>query len=47
MDYLQQSNTERICEIFDDYEQALIWLNEYQYKTCIEAVALKQLLFNP
>lgn len=27
--YLQQSNTKESVEFFDDYEQALIWLNEY------------------
>ncbi|MDC7726373.1 STAS/SEC14 domain-containing protein [Bacillus cereus group sp. MYBK120-1] len=26
---LQQSNTKESVEFFDDYEQALIWLNEY------------------
>ncbi|HHY2656129.1 MULTISPECIES: STAS/SEC14 domain-containing protein [Bacillus] len=29
MDYLQQSNTKESVRFFDDYEQALIWLNEY------------------
>ncbi|MEK4541476.1 STAS/SEC14 domain-containing protein [Bacillus sp. FSL R5-0585] len=27
--YLQQSNTKESVEFFNDYEQALIWLNEY------------------
>ncbi|HHT7082852.1 STAS/SEC14 domain-containing protein [Bacillus cereus] len=27
--YLQQSNTKESVEFFDDYEQALNWLNEY------------------
>ncbi|TXR99088.1 STAS/SEC14 domain-containing protein [Bacillus sp. SH7-1] len=27
--YLQQFNTKESVEFFDDYEQALIWLNEY------------------
>ncbi|PFE27159.1 hypothetical protein CN279_09865 [Bacillus anthracis] len=27
--YLQQSNTKESVEFFDNYEQALIWLNEY------------------
>ncbi|AJH73270.1 spoIIAA-like family protein [Bacillus cereus ATCC 4342] len=27
--YLQQSNTKESVEFFDDYEQALVWLNEY------------------
>lgn len=30
MDCLQQSNTKESVRFFDDYEQALIWLNEYQ-----------------
>lgn len=29
MNYLQQSNTKESVKFFDDYEQALIWLNEY------------------
>ncbi|MGX5675364.1 STAS/SEC14 domain-containing protein [Bacillus toyonensis] len=29
LNYLQQSNTKESVEFFDDYEQALIWLNEY------------------
>ncbi|MCU7663379.1 MULTISPECIES: hypothetical protein [Bacillus cereus group] len=29
MDYLQQSNTKESVRFFDDYEQALIWLNEH------------------
>ncbi len=29
MDYLQQSNTKESVKFFDNYEQALIWLNEY------------------
>ncbi|KAA0788192.1 MULTISPECIES: STAS/SEC14 domain-containing protein [Bacillus cereus group] len=27
--YLQQSNTKESVKFFDDYEQALIWLDEY------------------
>ncbi|PGU11762.1 hypothetical protein COD21_08205 [Bacillus cereus] len=30
MNYLQQSNTKESVNFFDNYEQALIWLNEYQ-----------------
>ncbi|HDR7890202.1 TPA: STAS/SEC14 domain-containing protein [Bacillus toyonensis] len=29
LNYLQQSNTKESVEFFDDYEQSLIWLNEY------------------
>ncbi|MDA1993528.1 MULTISPECIES: STAS/SEC14 domain-containing protein [Bacillus cereus group] len=29
MDYLQQSNTKESVRFFDEYEYALIWLNEY------------------
>lgn len=29
LNHLQQSNTKESVEFFDDYEQALIWLNEY------------------
>ncbi|RWS44337.1 STAS/SEC14 domain-containing protein [Bacillus mycoides] len=29
LNYLQQSNTKESVKFFDDYEQALIWLNEY------------------
>ncbi|MED0874573.1 STAS/SEC14 domain-containing protein [Bacillus mobilis] len=29
MNYLQQSNTKESVKFFDEYEQALIWLNEY------------------
>lgn len=29
MNYLQQSNTKKSVNFFDNYEQALIWLNEY------------------
>ncbi|MGE6632205.1 STAS/SEC14 domain-containing protein [Bacillus sp. NPDC077027] len=29
MDYLQQSNTKESVQFFDNYEQAIIWLNEY------------------
>ncbi|PFM26173.1 hypothetical protein COJ42_28830, partial [Bacillus cereus] len=29
MNYLQQSNTKESVNFFDNYEQALIWLNEY------------------
>jgi hypothetical protein len=30
MNYLQQSNTKESVKFFDNYEQAFIWLNEYQ-----------------
>ncbi|GLF91300.1 hypothetical protein Saga11_25590 [Bacillus safensis] len=30
MNYLQQSNTKESVKFFDHYEQAFIWLNEYQ-----------------
>ncbi|MVP01859.1 STAS/SEC14 domain-containing protein [Paenibacillus sp. N10] len=29
MNYLQQSNTKESVKFFDNYEEALIWLNEY------------------
>lgn len=29
MDYLQQSNTRDSVKFFDDYEQALIWINNF------------------
>ncbi|MFJ6412452.1 hypothetical protein CHI12_01325 [Terribacillus saccharophilus] len=29
MDYLQQSNTRDSVKFFDDYEQALIWINHF------------------
>ncbi|PEK03517.1 STAS/SEC14 domain-containing protein [Bacillus wiedmannii] len=29
LNYLQQSNTKESVKFFDDYEQALIWLDEY------------------
>ncbi|MGY1462995.1 STAS/SEC14 domain-containing protein [Bacillus toyonensis] len=29
LNYLQQSNTKECVKFFDDYEQALVWLNEY------------------
>ncbi|AIE80144.1 hypothetical protein BcrFT9_02603 [Bacillus cereus] len=29
MKYLQQSNTKESVKFFDDYRQALLWLNEY------------------
>lgn len=29
LNYLQQSNTKESVRFFDDYEEALIWLNEY------------------
>lgn len=29
MNHLQQTNTKKSVEFFDDYEQALIWLKEY------------------
>jgi hypothetical protein len=29
LNYLQQSNTKESVEFFDDYEQALVWLNGY------------------
>ncbi|WP_155417074.1 STAS/SEC14 domain-containing protein [Bacillus thuringiensis] len=30
LNYLQQANTKESVKFFDDYEQALIWLDEYQ-----------------
>ncbi|PAF23585.1 hypothetical protein CHH58_10565 [Terribacillus saccharophilus] len=29
MDYLQQSNTRDSVKFFDDYEQALVWINHF------------------
>jgi hypothetical protein len=29
MNYLQQSNTKESVKFFDNYEQAVLWLNEY------------------